>query len=318
MVRLNKKDSKFSYISHSFENCISASVIRPLLPKYFKKGTILVYHNIAPDLDKSKIEADSVKKDEFERQVQFLKENDFNITPLQKLVSDLLNGLKIKEKTVVITFDDGYRTTFSNALPILKKYDFPATVFLAVDYIGKNISFPWLNLFGNPDASEDLSPMDWKEVKELYHAGIEIGSHTCSHTFLPKSDNDTIQKELTKSRNIIHEVLGEPPGAFALPFSFPIKHHAWPHFKSALIKGLEKGGYTSCCTLCRGYVDSKSNPYMLKRIFIDKYDSLQSFYSKLIGAYTWTRFPQFVFQKFFKNYDKLNTSLNNNAQKTIT
>lgn len=316
MIRPFNKITYLSDFYHYFENWLSRSVICSFLPEDIKKATILVYHNITSEINKSKMQLDSVKIDEFERQMLFLRENDFNVITLKKLLKVLINGEKIKKKTIVITFDDGYKTHFLRAFPILQKYNIPATVFLAVNYIGKDVVLPWIDSFDDLDKVEDLRPLDWEEVRKLYHAGIEIGSHTFSHKFLPKMDKEAIQNELIISAATIREVLGKSPTSFALPFSFPIKHRSWPHFKSTLMSALHKAGYTSCCTSCRGYVDLKSNTYMLKRIFINKYDTLQSFYLKSIGAYMWTRFPQFIFQKYFKNYDNLYINLDNQI-KTI-
>jgi len=276
--------------------------MHPLIAECAGKITILAYHNIPSLTDKNELQSDSVSKDEFERQMQFLCTNSFNVIPLQMLVSNLINHKIIKKKTVVITFDDGYRSNFSNALPVIKKYNIPATVFLAAGYIGKNKSFPWLNFPSESSSSEDLKPMDWDEVTKLYNAGIEIGSHTYSHQFLPMMDNEAIETEILLSQAIIEEKLGEKPSAFALPFSFPVFHWSWPSFKSILLNALRKGGYKCCCTLLRGHIIQKTNPFLLKRMVIGKFDNLQSFNAKLTGRYAWTRVPQMIFQQFLKKY----------------
>lgn len=270
-------------------------------PKNVKKTTILVYHNIPVAADKTKLQSDSVNKDQFDLQMRFLRDQSFNVISLKKLVTNL-EQKKIEKKTVVITFDDGYRTNLSNALSILKKYDIPATIFLAAGYIGRKQFFPWLDLHNDAANSEDLTPMDWDEVKELFNAGIEIGSHTVSHKFLPKMDREAIEREVLQSQAIIEERVGEKPGSFALPFSFPVFHWKWPSFRSAVMNALKKGGYTCCCTLLRGHITRKTNPFLLKRIVIGKIDDLKSFHAKLCGTYACTRFPQMIYQQFLKQY----------------
>lgn len=284
------------------DNYIAFSIISPLLAKYAQKTTILVYHNIPSTTETTELQADSVREDEFECQMHFLRDNSFNVISLQKLVSNLINHKKIEKKTVVITFDDGYRTNFSNALPIMIKYNIPATVFLAAGYIGKNKSFPWLDLPRDSSSSEALAPMDWEDVKKLCNAGIEIGSHTFSHKFLPRMDNEAIEREILLSQAVIKEKVGEKPCVFAFPFSFPVFHWKWPSFKSVVMKALKKGGYKCCCTLLRGHITRNTNPFLLKRIVIGKFDDLKSFNTKLTGAYAWTRVPQMIFQQFLKKY----------------
>ena len=66
----------------------------------------------------------------------FLKEKHYNVIPLDELVKGIKKGKKFAHNTVVITFDDGYQDNYSYAYPILKKYGFPATIFLISDYIG--------------------------------------------------------------------------------------------------------------------------------------------------------------------------------------
>ena len=303
MASNNSKNKISANTLFTFEHFISTSVVRPLLSKYAQKTTILTYHNIPSPTPEVELQADSVTVDEFECQMRFLRDNSFNVIPLQSLVSNLLERKKIDKKTVVITFDDGYKSNFSNAFPILQKYKIPATVFLAVDYIGKNRSFSWLELPHNSTCVEELSPMDWEDVTELCKAGIEIGSHALSHKFMPKMKAEEIEKEILKSQTVIEDKIGEKPRAFAFPFSFPVFHWSWPLFKFIAIKALKKGDYTCCCTILRGHINKRTNPFFLKRIVIGKFDDLKSFYAKLIGGYAWTRGPQLIFQTFAKKYN---------------
>jgi len=287
----------------AFENSISNLLAAFLHDRLITGATILVYHSVSSDTNKTKLLTDSVCLAEFEKQIRFLREGSFKVIPLKDLVYHLEKGEQIPRKSVVITFDDGYKNTFSNAYPILEKYKMPATVFLAAGYIGSKGLFPWLESFRGSSYFDDLSPMNWEEVIELHNSGIEIGSHTFSHKFLPRMNRNEIEEEVLKSQSVITEKIGTIVRSFALPFSFPIKHHSWPTFRRVLLEALEKGGYTSCCTMLRGHITLKSYPFFLKRIPVVKYDNLKSFSAKLLGCYTWTRIPQYIFQALFKNYN---------------
>jgi hypothetical protein len=147
--------------------------------------------------------------------------------------------------------------------------------------------------------------MNWEEIRELHKEGIEIGSHTMTHNFLPKLNAEIIEKEILKSQVVIKKQLDQTPQSLALPFSFPIKCRSWPTFESLLIKCLEKGNYTSCCTMVRGHVKLRDNLFFLKRIPVLKNDDILSFNAKLVGAYAWSRYTQYFYQLFLKKYERL-------------
>jgi hypothetical protein len=203
----------------------------------------------------------------------------------------------------VVTFDDGYRSTYTRALPALLRYDIPATVFLAVAFIGLRTPFPWLAP-GALDEPDTALPLNWEDIRELQAAGFEIGSHTYTHPFLPMLDRDGIDYEIGVSRKIIQENTGRPVRLFALPFSFPLSHRAWPSFEGCLEVSLRKWSYKCCCTLLRGRVAAGDDPYALRRISVGKWDDARMFRAKLAGCYSWTRFPQYVYQSYFKEYSR--------------
>lgn len=290
----------------AIENRFSSHIVKRYATGSAQKAVILAYHNFPSARDNSDLQPDSVREDNFAEQMQLLVEQNFNIISLSTLVEILRQGEKIKSKTVVITCDDGYKTVRLNALPILLKYHLPATFFIAVDAIGTNKPFDWLPPLATK--TENLLPMDWHDILELAHNGFEIGSHTCSHRFLPALNEHRLEKEVICSGDIIQDKIGIRPKSFALPFSFPLTRKAWPTFRRAFFELLERGDYKSCCTSTRGTIDGRSHPFSLCRFFINKYDDLLSFYAKALGAFAWTRFPQIVYQCYFKNYEKLDNA----------
>jgi glycosyltransferase involved in cell wall biosynthesis len=267
------------------------------------RATILAYHEIAADASASVLLPDSVTAGDFERQMATLREGPFNVVSLEKLIALMESGEAIPPATVVVTFDDGYRSTYTRALPALLKYDIPATVFLAAAFIGLQTPFPWLAP-GAMDEPGTALPLNWEEVRELRAAGVEIGSHTFTHPFLPMLDCDGIDYEIRVSRMVIEDNTGQTVRLFALPFSFPLSHRAWPSFEGCLDISLRKWSYKCCCTLLRGSVAASDNPYALRRISVGKWDDARMFRAKLSGCYSWTRVPQYFYQSFFKKYSR--------------
>lgn len=92
----------------------------------FKGAVILMYHSVG---DNSELA--TVKLKNFKKQLDYLKKKKFNVIKLSKLARIIESGEKIQPKTICFTFDDGYQDNYINVLPLLKKYDFPATVFIS-------------------------------------------------------------------------------------------------------------------------------------------------------------------------------------------
>lgn len=264
------------------------------------RPSILVYHNIGSSVEKGRLMKDSVREADFDKQMRLLKEKQFSVVPFDGLVSAIRMDERMPARTVAITFDDGYKSTCTKALPILRSYGFPACVFLATDFIGRNRSFPWLN----GGCGEDTAPLNWEEVRVLHRDGVKVGSHTASHRFLPYVEGDGIEKELMDSREIIEERVGVRPSSVALPFSFPLSHWRWPSFKSRLILSLAKARYSSCCTLQRGNLPTGTEVLFLPRVCVMRDDSPSSFLSKALGLYGYTSLPQYVYQRWFKKYEE--------------
>ncbi|MEM7116463.1 MAG: polysaccharide deacetylase family protein [Chloroflexota bacterium] len=117
-----------------------------LVRRYWGKKalTVLAYHRIVdptPDFDTFAPNISATPAD-FERQMAFVAKW-FNVVRMEDVVAWLKNGRSLPPYPALITFDDGYRDNLTHAFPILQKYNLPATIFLATDYIGKQSPFFW-------------------------------------------------------------------------------------------------------------------------------------------------------------------------------
>jgi len=290
-------------IGFSFERFVSIILGQVLRTVHKPSATILVYHDVTSGKRKSQIQNDSVILENFERQMKYLRENSFSPMPLQKLIWLIKSKKKIPKKSIIITFDDGYKSTYTNAYPVLQKYNIPATVFVAAGFIGQKKPFPWLEAENNNSGLHESMPMNEEEIIELYEGGIEIGSHTMYHNFLPKMNSQKIEEDILNSQYKLRNILGRTPLSLALPYSFPIKHRKWPAFKHVLTKTLVRGNFNACCTMNRGHITSNSNPLFLRRISVGKFDDLLLYHAKLLGGFAWSCIPQKIFQVFLKKYN---------------
>ncbi len=165
---------------------------------------ILAYHNFTKD-EGSSYDMNIV---EFEKQMDYLAAHNYSVISL----SELLKGLRdsqLPPKPIVITSDDGFKSTYTLAYPVLKKYNFPATLFLYTNFIEKN--------------SYSLT---WEEIREMTKNNIEIGSHTLSHCNLlkyKKNENyetyfTRIRREIFLSKEILESKIQGKVKFFAYPY----------------------------------------------------------------------------------------------------
>ena len=114
---------------------------------------------------------------------------------------------KFPHNTVVITIDDGYQNNYTVAYPILRKYGFPATIFIITNVMDTKRSFFFRDGF-----------LSWDEVKEMSRNGIVFGAHTKNHVYLPAiEDEQVLWDEIAGSKEAIEKHIGLPVYYFAYP-----------------------------------------------------------------------------------------------------
>ena len=215
---------------------------------------ILTYHNFTTE------EGSSYKINivEFEKQMDYLAAHNYSVISLSELLARLRTG-QLPPKPIVITIDDGYKSTFTLAYPVLKKYNFPATLFLYTNFIEKN--------------SYSLT---WEEIREMTKNNIEIGSHTLSHCNLLKYKKNEnyetylarVKKEIFLSKEILESKIGKKVKFFAYPYGV----------YSPIIKNLViQAGYEGILNANSMNNTLNANPFFLNRQIIFGQSSFNSF-----------------------------------------
>jgi peptidoglycan/xylan/chitin deacetylase (PgdA/CDA1 family) len=169
-------------------------------------ATILIYHKFGED----QYPTTNIAVDKFASQLKYLHDNDFTVLSLKSLVELLENGHGIPDKTVAITIDDGYTSTFTAAWPLLKQYGYPFTVFLYVEAVERQ----YRNF------------LTWEQIREMRLAGVDFQDHGYSHSRFgdaPQGVNDAeyenwVTADLRKGNKILAEHLGYKPHFLALPY----------------------------------------------------------------------------------------------------
>jgi len=200
---------------------------------------ILTYHSF--DYGKGLL---SVAPENFERQMRYLKNKHYNVISFGELVEGIKNRRTFARNTVVITIDDGYKNNFTYAYSILKKYGFPAIVFLITNNIGTNAAY-----------------LNWDEVKEMSKHNISFGGHTKSHVYLPSVvKTDVLWDEIAGSKKAIEERIGIPIDYFCYPLGGFTK-------EAELLA--KKAGYKAVCATNRGDdILNRHNVYEINRISV--------------------------------------------------
>jgi len=220
---------------------------------------ILCYHRFGTKTSKL-----NVTPAAFEQQMEWLARNGYTVVTLARLARFLDGKEALPAKSVAITIDDGYRSSYEIAYPILRKYGFPATVFLYTDFVGAS------------DA------MTWAQMKDMTSSGlVTIQPHSKSHANLtqrlPNETDaryrDRIRREVDAPVTVIKERLAEPIFAFAYPYG---------DVNEYVVDLLVKDSVGQGVTVTPGGNPFYAYPYMLRRTMIFGNDDLDAFKAKLV------------------------------------
>lgn len=197
---------------------------------------MLNYHHIN-NVDHSAL---TLSTSEFRAQMQYLKNNGYtSITPDQ-LIAYLDHGVKLPNKPVLITFDDGYEDNYKEAYPILKECNLTATIFLISHYIG------WKDY------------LTWDEIMEMKQNGVLFEGHTFSHPYLSKiHDAVELHRQLVESKNDLEQHLGYSVDYLAYPYG---------DYNADTIRAVKNYGYKAAFSIELGDDSEHDNMYALNRI----------------------------------------------------
>ena len=201
----------------------------------------------------------TVSPEAFERQLQFLAKRRYRVILLDEVLSCLSRGERTPPRSVVITFDDGYEETYTVAWPLLRRFGFPAIVFITPAEVG-------LRGFAT-----------WEQVAAMAKDGMTIGSHTMNHRYLPLVGEEQLDEEIIKSKQVIEARVGQPIAYFSYPVG---------GFTPAVQRLVQQAGYRGACTTNRTQSRWTIDPFALRRIKVTERDGHPLlFWAKVSGYY---------------------------------
>lgn len=219
---------------------------------------ILCYHSSQQKCNMSLC----ISRNAFEQQMAYLKTHNYRVITLKEFLGFLRYRQGLPDRSVVITFDDGYRSFYEIAYPILKKFGFKATLFVYTDFIGNS-----------------KNALTWEQLRELKADGFEVGAHGVSHSDLTKREAgesepaylERINNELVRAKAIIDDRLGQDTAYIAFPYG---------SYNQKILRLSEQAGYTLGLSVESGSNPFFADPLALKRTQILKMD-LKNFISRL-------------------------------------
>lgn len=227
---------------------------------------VLCYHQFSRGRKASNQLA--ISEFDFQEQMAYLNDNNYQVITLKELERIIKLKLGIAPKTVVITIDDGYRSIYDVAYPILKKYNLPATIFLYTDFAGGSVA------------------LSWPQVKELMEDPlIDIQSHTKTHGSLARLPEDKTERAY---QNRINQEISGAEYALKKNLGLESRYFAYPYGDSSsyAVSTLKKAGYSLAFTVQRGGNSVFADPLLLRRTMIYNDHNLEDFKSFINGFET--------------------------------
>ena len=230
-------------------------------PISYQTPRVIMYHMIKEHLPNNKKRNKwRVKPEDFEKQMAwFAKHGWYSYT-----ISEMVEAMKLPVKSFCITFDDGYEDNFTNALPVLQKYGFKATVYLVPHY-----EYNSWEKFEDEKFDKLLSKEQILKMQEGML--IEFGSHTLNHKNLLTISKQEAEIEIKKSKVEVEKIIDQKCKAFAYPYG---------KYNEASIQMVEDSGYSSATVVKRGFFEA-NDPFEIKRVGILGTESFLDFYLKI-------------------------------------
>jgi peptidoglycan/xylan/chitin deacetylase (PgdA/CDA1 family) len=213
---------------------------------------ILCYHNVAPAPADTRFKLLYVSPESFEWQLWSLRRLGLRGVSMGEGIARLRNATS--RGYVVFTFDDGYADALATAAPLMKHYGFTATCYVVSDALGT------YNHWDAEYLGETKPLMSRAQLEQWLAAGMEVGSHSCSHPRLSQLAADAVGHEIAESRARLRRMLGVPIEHFAYPFG---------HFTDEAVEWVRRAGYSSAVTVLPGVARAADDPLRLPRILVN-------------------------------------------------
>lgn len=207
----------------------------------------------------------TVSPENFEKQIRYLKKKGYMFWDSQELGEFLGGQRKSTRRAVVITFDDGYRDFLTGALPVLKKYNVPALLFIHTNR-------------SSDELRNTLPLLTWDDIVQASKEGVEIGSHSSAHPNVKLLSAEELNIDTETAEKEIQNNIGVMPKTYAYPGG---------KFNDSVIEVLRGREYRMAFTIDNGLIKLGDNPFRLHRVGVGRDTSQIEFKTRTSAANTW-------------------------------
>lgn len=231
----------------------------------------------------------------FKDNLSFLKQS----TNVVSLDDFFLGRLSYKKINTVITFDDGYKSWITDAVPVLKELELPATFFVSSGFIGLSrkdeLEFVRTRLLINCNRQRISGCLTVEDVRRIVEEGFAIGGHTVNHSNLAKlRDIVKLRNEIAEDKMRLEQITGKKIEYFAYPSG------AYENPVINLTEILSELGYKGAVTTVSGFNGVGSSPYHLHRELTGTSMPGIVFRARVYGNYDTVRFLKECVQMIYQ------------------
>lgn len=252
---LKDEPQKGPEIEYKTGNIETNSLVNDSKIKHNDKGIpVLMYHAIGYEAGNTA----KVPKENFKKQMKYLKDNGYVTITLDEAYDFFAKNKPVPEKSVVLTFDDGYVDNYVEALPILKEFGFKATIFVITGAVDKSKNY-----------------MNVEQLKEMESSGMDIQSHTVHHKNLKELSYEKQLETLKESKDFLEKTLNKRIKYFAYPYG---------EYSKESLKAVKEAGYTMAFATAGRWSDKSDGILTLDRVFISGSATLDVFIDRISNS----------------------------------
>lgn len=212
---------------------------------------VLMYHSIAVEKGNELRVAPEV----FRQQMKYLKDQGYITLSMNELYQFFQSNKPVPQKSLVITFDDGYADNYQYAFPILSEFGFKATIFVVTDWIDKQKEY-----------------LTSEQLKEMAQYGLDIESHTTKHDHLNKLTYEQQLETTKRSKEYLETLLGKQINYIAYPFG---------EWNKDTLKAVKDAGYTMAFTTAGRWSDKSDGILTLDRVYISAFRNMDNYIMRI-------------------------------------
>lgn len=236
-----------------------------------KKVPILMYHSISSAAT-ARFRQFTVSPWLFAEHMAYLHQQRYTPLTVTQFIRARSQGASaLAERPVILTFDDGFADFFTDALPVLKRYNVTATLYITTAFID-GVS-QWMRR----ERETARRILSWQELSEIAVNGIECGAHTHTHPRLDTLSTRAARNEMARSKRLLEDHLGQETCSFAYPYGY----------QTARLRQIAREiGFTSACAVRHAKSSITDDAFCLARLMVHADTDLNTFSALLSDAHT--------------------------------